>query len=128
VLVIAEALEPQRAAELTRLARSLELCVLLEVHTPDRLIAVLQHLPDAEREGVLIGVNNRDLHAQKVNLGTTEALAPLIPAAMAFVAESGIRTRADVERMHAAGARALLVGETLMRSGDPAAAIRALFG
>nr|QDY92656.1 indole-3-glycerol phosphate synthase [uncultured Planctomycetota bacterium] len=128
VLVIAEALDMGAVGELVGLARALELWVLLEVHTRERLLEVLQSLPKGQREGVLIGVNNRDLQAQQVDLGTTEALARIIPPGMPIVAESGIRTRRDVERMHAAGARALLVGERLMRSKDPQRTIRELFG
>lgn len=128
VLVIAEALETDPALELLRLARSLELWVLLEVHSRERLLAVLQGMDAALRDGVLLGINNRNLHAQTTDLACTERLAPLVPPGMPIVAESGIRTRKDVERMHAAGARAVLVGETLVRSGNPSQTIRELFG
>lgn len=128
VLVIADALEPTIAADLVVLARQLELWVLLEVHTTEALRGAVQAVNDRVTGGVLLGINNRDLRAQRVDLETTERLAPLVPPGMPIVAESGVRTRHDVVRLHAAGARALLVGETLMRSGDPAQAIRALFG
>jgi indole-3-glycerol phosphate synthase len=75
-----------------------------------------------------LGINNRDLRAQKTDLATTEELAPLIPPGWPIVAESGIHTRKDVERMHAAGARALLVGEVLLRAADPERAVRELLG
>ena len=128
VLVIAEALAAPLAAELVRRARELELWVLLEVHTRRCLVDALQTITDQPRGGVLLGINNRDLATQQVDLATTEALAPLVPPGIPIVAESGIKTRRDVERMHAAGARALLVGETLLRSGDPARTVRELFG
>ncbi|MCK4341923.1 MAG: indole-3-glycerol phosphate synthase TrpC [Phycisphaerae bacterium] len=128
VLVIADALDLSLAAELITLARSLELWVLLEVHTRERLLKVLQTMQDCMHEGVLLGINNRDLQAQRVDLTTTEELARLISPGLPIVAESGIKTRKDIERMHAAGARALLVGETLIRSGDPRRTIRELFG
>lgn len=128
VLIIAEALAPAAAAELVRMARALELWVLLEVHSRARLLELLARWPEPWRDGVLLGINNRDLATQRVDLATTEALAPLVPPGLPIVAESGIRSRRDVERMHAAGARALLIGETLLRSADPPQAIRALLG
>jgi indole-3-glycerol phosphate synthase len=128
VLLIAEAMEPVRLVALADLARQLGLCVLLEVHARPTLMRTLSALDASNRANILLGLNNRDLQAQRVDLATTERLAELVPPGMPIVAESGIRTRRDVERMHAAGARALLVGETLMRSADPAATIRELFG
>jgi indole-3-glycerol phosphate synthase len=128
VLLIADALEASEVTELVKLSRGLGLWVLVEVHTRESLFSVLQILDVTSREGVLLGINNRDLQAQRVDLGTTEQLARFVPPGLPIVAESGVRTRQDVERMHAAGARALLVGETLMRSGDPRRRIRELFG
>lgn len=128
VLVSADGLEPPPAGELVALARSLELWVLLEVHTPARLFEVVRVMGDLLRNGVLLGINNRDLRAQRVDLATTEELGQLVPPGVPLVAEGGIRTRKDVERMHAAGARALLVGETLLQSDDPRRKIRELFG
>lgn len=126
VLIIVEAVGAGRVAELVKLARELDLWVLLEVHTREALLAALPMATRTARGGVLVGINNRDLHTQTVDLGTTERLAALVPPGVPVVAESGLRTRADVSRMHAAGARAVLVGESLLRSGDPAAAVREL--
>ena len=128
VLVIADALEPAVAGELVALARSLDLWVLLEVHARESLVVALRIILGQGPPGVLLGINNRDLQAQRVDLATTEELANLVQPGFPIVAESGIKTRHDVERMHAAGARALLIGETLMRSGDPQRTIRELFG
>jgi indole-3-glycerol phosphate synthase len=128
VLVIGEALEPTLAAELVALARSLELCVLLEVHTWTALFQALKVLHADAGGNVLLGINNRDLATQRVDLATLEQLAPLVSPGVPIVAESGVKTRPDVERLHAAGARAILVGEALMRSGDPERTIRELFG
>ena len=128
VLVIADALDVARIVELVGLARTLDLCVLLEVHTTECLATAVDVIHREKRGGVVLGINNRDLQAQRIELATTERLARLVPAAWPFVAESGIKTRADVVRLHAAGARALLIGETLMRSGTPAATIRELLG
>jgi indole-3-glycerol phosphate synthase len=73
-----------------------------------------------------VGINNRDLKTFEVDLATTERLRPLLPAAATVVAESGVFTAEDAKRLRDAGADALLVGESLMKSGDVATAIRAL--
>jgi indole-3-glycerol phosphate synthase len=115
VLLIADALELGHLLDLLRVARELELCVLLEVHARETLIATLPALDQQRRAGVLLGINNRDLKTQIVDLATTERLAELVPPGLPIVAESGIQTRRDVQRMHAAGARALLIGEFGLR-------------
>ncbi len=76
----------------------------------------------------VIGVNNRDLRSFTVDLGTTDRLAGMVPEGTVLAALSGIATRADVERFAAAGASAVLVGEALMTTGDPAAKARELLG
>jgi indole-3-glycerol phosphate synthase len=128
VLVIAEALPAKTVRALVTAARELELWVLLEVHTRPRLLEALALIPEALRNGVLLGINNRDLQAQRVDLATTEDLARLIPPGVPIIAESGIHTPQDVQRMHMAGARALLVGEALLREPDPGEAARVLMG
>jgi len=128
ILLIADALELTLLSELVDLARQAGLWVLVEVHSRARLFEALQAVQDRLRDGVLLGINNRDLQLQQVDLATTEELARLVPPGVPIVSESGIRTRRDVERMYAAGARALLIGETLLRAGDPAQTIDELFG
>jgi len=76
----------------------------------------------------IIGINNRDLGTFEVDLGTTERLRPLIPDRTVVVSESGIMSRADVERAAAAGAHAVLVGEALVTAADPAAKVHELLG
>ena len=117
VLVIAAACPPSLAGELHVQARDLGLDVLVEVHTAEEMRWAVGAGAD------LIGVNNRDLATFVTTLETTERLAPLVPPGTLLVAESGISSRADVERMAAAGARAVLVGEAFMSRADPGAAL-----
>ena len=121
VLFIAGAVEPDRLDELWAGAHALGLGVLLEVVQPFELDA-----PDM-LEATLVGVNARDLETLEVDDGRFERLAAeLRRPDRLLVAESGIRTPDDVRRLAAAGAGAALVGESLMRAPDPAAAVRAL--
>lgn len=95
---------------------------LVEAHTDDEVRrAVALRAP-------IIGINNRDLATFEVDLGTTERLRSLIPDRTLVVSESGIASRADVERAAAAGAQAVLVGEALVTAADPAAKVRELLG
>lgn len=122
VLLIAAMLEPAQLADLLGRARELYLDVLLEVHDERELAMAL------DTDCGLIGINNRSLHTFVTDLGTTERLAPLVPAERLIVAESGINSRADVERLQAAGAGAFLVGESLMRETDIGAKLQELLG
>ena len=122
VLLIVAALDDDLAAELEAAAVAFGLDVLIEVHDERELERALR------LRSPLIGVNNRDLRTFKVNLSTTERLAAQLPADRLLVAESGIATPADVARARSAGARACLVGESLMRQDDVAAATRRLLG
>jgi indole-3-glycerol phosphate synthase len=76
----------------------------------------------------IVGVNNRDLHTFHVDLETTARLRPLLPGDVVLVAESGIHSRAEVERLAAAGADAMLVGESLVRAEDTGDKIQELIG
>ena len=88
-----------------------------------------RHLPRVLAAGArLVGVNNRDLRTFTTDLEHTLRLRREIPADRVLVGESGIRTRADVERLEAAGVQAMLVGESLMRQADIGAAVDALLG
>jgi indole-3-glycerol phosphate synthase len=122
VLLIQRILAPERLAELLELAAALHLEVLLELFADeDPGIAVAS---GAE----IIGVNARDLGTFEVDLGRVEAMAARIPAGRVRVAESGIHGPDDVARLSAAGYDAFLVGEHLVRSTDPQAALRELIG
>lgn len=120
ILLIMACLSDDMAAELLELARSLDMAVLAEVHDRKELDRALG------LNTRLIGINNRDLRTLNTDIATTEALAPLVPADRLPVAESGIRTPADVRRMAMAGAHCILVGEHLMRQDDVTAAAREL--
>lgn len=122
VLLIAAMLELQQLRDFAALAKELQMDVLLEVHDEADLELALQ--TDCE----LIGVNSRSLRSFVTDLGATERLRPLIPAERLVVAESGIHSRADVERLLAAGAGAFLVGESLMREADIGAKLEELLG
>jgi indole-3-glycerol phosphate synthase len=115
VLLIAEILDDEALPRLLRQAGELGLQALVELY--DRA-----HLPRVLAAGArLVGVNNRDLRTFAVRLEHTLELAKEVPAGVCLVSESGIRDGADVQRLRAAGVRAVLVGETLMRCPDVAA-------
>jgi indole-3-glycerol phosphate synthase len=120
VLLIVAALDRVRLAEMLAVARSRGIAALVEVHDePETQVAL-------ESGAEIIGVNHRDLRTFDVDLGLTERLRKLIPPGVVVVAESGVRTPGDARRMYEAGADAILVGELLMRSQDPARQIREL--
>jgi indole-3-glycerol phosphate synthase len=122
VLLIVAALARDALPELRRYAAKRGLEVLVEVHDDSELDAALETGAD------LIGINNRDLRTFEIDLGVTERLAGRVPPGVVVVAESGIFTHDDVQRLLAAGAHAFLVGESLMREADVGLALRKLRG
>jgi indole-3-glycerol phosphate synthase len=122
ILLIMAALEDQQAAELAALAGDLGMDSLVEVHDGQELDRALK------LDAKLIGVNNRSLRNLSVDLAVTETLAPRVPRDRILVAESGLGSTADLERLHRAGASTFLVGESLMREADVTAATRRLLG
>jgi len=118
----AEGREPDHLVGLANVAQSLGMDVLVEVHSQDEMEIALRV------DGGLVGVNNRDLKTFHTTLDVTLGLAPLVPPDRLLVSESGIATHADVQRLGAAGARAVLVGESLMRRADVGEALRELLG
>ncbi len=122
VLLIAAVLNSALLAQLIGLAQALDMAALVEVHDELELERALM------ASATLVGVNNRDLRTFEVDLATTERLRPLIPPEVTVVAESGILTRADVERLQTLDVHAVLIGEALVTSPDPAAKIRDLMG
>ena len=122
VLLIAECLPGEQLATLFRQATKLGLHTLIELHDADQLARVL------ETAGPVIGINNRDLRTFTTRIEQTLELLPRIPADRVVVSESGISSHADLVRLGLAGAKAVLVGESLMRSPDIGAALDALRG
>jgi indole-3-glycerol phosphate synthase len=120
VLLIVAALPPQLLATLYATARELGLDVLVEVHDSTELNVALGAGAD------LIGVNNRDLRDFSVDLRRTAKLLAEMPAGVVVVSESGIGSAAQLRNLQEEGVQAVLVGESLMRAGDPEGALRAL--
>jgi indole-3-glycerol phosphate synthase len=120
ILLIAAMLDLSALKEFYDLAHELGLDVLLEVHDEKELETALQ------TDCRLIGINNRNLSTFKTDLGTTERLLRLIPEDRFTVTESGINTRNDIVRLQNAGAKAFLIGESLMREADIGKKLREL--
>jgi indole-3-glycerol phosphate synthase len=121
ILLIAACLSQRDMSHLEAVALELGMAVLVEVHDAAELEAALA------LKTPLIGINNRNLRTFETRLETTLDLLPRIPSDRIVVAESGIRSPADVERLRAKGVNAFLVGEAFMRAPDPGAALAALF-
>jgi indole-3-glycerol phosphate synthase len=122
ILLIMAALTDAQARELEQLAISLDLDVLVEVHDREELERALL------LETSLIGINNRNLKTLQTDLAVTEELAPLVSPDRFLIAESGIRNTEDLRRLAAVGPNCYLVGESLLRQTDVAAAVRELLG
>ena len=118
ILLIVAALSDAELRNLKSAAESQKLDVLCEVHDEFELRRALDLGFD------LIGVNNRDLKTFTVNLDTALRLAPMIPEGIVRVAESGINSAADIQRLHSAGYHAFLIGESLMRADHPGAKLK----
>jgi indole-3-glycerol phosphate synthase len=122
VLLIVRALDPSALRDLAEQARDLGLARLVEVHSLAELEPAVRVAPEA------VGVNARDLETLRVDVRGSEATLRAVPAGVLAVAESGLATRADVEQVAGWGADAVLVGGSVARAVDPAAAVRALTG
>lgn len=120
ILLITAILDEHRIRAYREYAAQWGLAALVEVHDAEELHIALDAGSD------IVGVNNRDLRTFDVTLETSLRLAERIPSSVVKVTESGIHSAADVRRLMDAGFQAFLVGEHLMKSADPAAALRAL--
>lgn len=123
ILLIVAALDDELLSRLRRLVEDeLQMDALVEVHTRDDMNRA------AACGAKLIGVNNRDLRTFEVSLDTSLRLAPEAPSDALLISESGLNSSGDLQRLYDAGYRGFLIGETLMRAGDPAAALRSFRG
>lgn len=122
ILIIVRALGDEEIRVLHGAARAAGLAALFEVHGEDEIGRAVSHGSE------VIGVNNRDLADFRTDLALSERLIPLIPPGVIAVSESGINSASDAARARRAGARAVLVGEALMRSPDPAALVTSFRG
>ena len=122
VLLIVAALSKSQLKDFYDLATELGMASLIEVHTQSELESAMDISPR------IVGVNSRNLKTLEVSASVFEELIPAIPSSVIRVAESGISTRADVAQAQKAGATAILVGESLVKSGDPISAMRELLG
>lgn len=128
ILLIAEALPAGALMDLMIAAAELTLTVLLEVHRADTLMQVRSVIGFPKKGYSVLGINNRDLATMEVDLNTTGRLAGLLDNRDELVAESGIKTRADVEKLKSVGVKAVLVGQVLCESEDIGARFAELFG
>ena len=122
ILLIVAALSKNQLDDYFHLSKELGMRALIEVHTPGELESALEISPE------IVGVNSRNLKTLDVDAQAFAELLPQIPNSIARVAESGISTRSDVEFAYEHGATAILVGEALVRSGNPNVAMAQLLG
>lgn len=120
VLLIAEILDNATLKQLLRETHALGMQALVELYDRDNLARVV------DSGATLIGINNRDLRTFETRLEHSLELAPMIPPDRVVVSESGIKTRDDMQRLADAGVKAVLIGETFMRSGNAGAKLREL--
>ncbi len=120
VLLIARILPARTLSTLVGVARSLHMEALVEVHADEEIAKAL------DCGAAVVGVNNRDLKTMSHSIEVSIRLAPLLPAGVVRVSESGIEERGDIDRLREAGFDAFLIGERLMREADPEAALRRL--
>jgi indole-3-glycerol phosphate synthase len=128
ILLIAETLKPGELIDMMIAAAELTLTVLLEVHQADTLLAVRSLIGFPKKGYSVLGINNRDLTTMEVDLNTTSRLAELLNDTSELVAESGIKTRADVDKLKSVGVKAVLVGQLLCQSDVIEDKFRELFG
>jgi indole-3-glycerol phosphate synthase len=128
ILLIAETLKPGELMDLMILARQLTMTALVEVHGLDTLLKIRSMIGFPQKQYSLLGINNRNLATMKVDINTTSRLAEMVENKKHLIAESGIKTRADVEKLIAVGVGGVLIGQTLCESPDITEKFNELFG
>ncbi len=128
VLLIADALSYDELMDLMIVAAELTLTVLLEVHNEETLLKIRNLLEFPRKGCVVLGINNRDLTTMQVDLNTTGKLAKLLREKDKLIAESGVKTRSDVEKLMQVGVKAVLIGQTLCENPSIEEKFRELFG
>lgn len=128
ILLIGEALPTDLLKEMLEMACELGMTSLIEVHEDETLARIQDEIGFPNRWRSLLGINNRNLKIQRTDLSTTARLAGRVADGTVIVAESGIQTREDVQRLIQAGAHALLIGETFMRAPDIGGKMAELLG
>jgi indole-3-glycerol phosphate synthase len=130
ILLITEILNPGQMIDMLILASTLKMTCLIEVHSPESLMTVRKTVGFPHERYSILGINNRDLATQTVDIATTLRLLGMLEVEMLeeVVSESGIKTAADIDKLSAAGVRAVLIGETFLRAANIAAKIEELLG
>jgi len=118
ILLIAEVLKPAEVMDFLILASKLTMTSIIEVHRADTLLALRSLVGFPLKHYSVIGINNRDLTTMEVDLNTTSRLAGLVDNKKELITESGVKTRADVEKLISFGISAVLIGQTLCQSRD----------
>jgi indole-3-glycerol phosphate synthase len=120
ILLITEILTPGQMLDMLILAGTMKMTTLIEVHSAESLLQVRKTVGFPHERYSLLGINNRDLHSQTVDVNNTLRLMSLLEEESRgpIVSESGIKTAADIEKLAAAGVSAVLIGETFMRSPE----------
>ena len=128
ILLIAEALKPSQLVDLMILAHELTLSCLIEVHSIETLLSIKDIVGFPQKRYTLLGINNRNLKTMQVDINTTSRLAEFLDDKSILVAESGIKTRQDVEKLINLNIGGVLIGETLCKSPDIEMKFKELFG
>lgn len=126
VLLIARILEPSQLCDYRDLVQELGMSVIIEVHDKDELDKVLAGQTESHFASSLIGINNRNLSSFETDLAVSEELAAHLSMNIPLVAESGIHSRADIERLKKTGIQTFLIGESLLVATDPGSKLREL--
>ena len=128
ILLIADILDSARISDFLIIASSLTLTVLLEAHQADTLLSIRSFVGFPQKGYCVLGINNRDLNTMTVDINTACRLKGLLDEDLPVVAESGVKTRADVEKLITAGISAVLIGQTLCESCSIEEKYKELFG